>query len=51
MPSFCVANNQHAVNHTVSGVRVQSKIVPADADVRKPHSEHISRPSPRRQTP
>ncbi len=51
MPSFWVANSQHAVNHTVSGVRVRSKIVPAVTDVRKPHSEHISRPSPKRQTP
>jgi hypothetical protein len=34
MPSFCVANSQQAVNHTVSGVRVRSKIVPAVTDVR-----------------
>jgi hypothetical protein len=29
-----VANSQQAVNHTVSGVRVRSKIVPAVTDVR-----------------
>jgi hypothetical protein len=29
MPSFWVANSQQAANHTVSGVRVRSKIVPA----------------------
>ena len=34
MPSFCVANSQQAVNHTVSGVRVRSKIVPAVTEVR-----------------
>jgi hypothetical protein len=34
MPSFWVANSQRAVNHTVSGVRVRSKIVPAVTEVR-----------------
>src|SRR5674476_909849 len=29
MPSLAVANDQHAWNHTVNGVRVRSKIVPA----------------------
>ena len=48
MPSFCVANNQHAMNHTVSGVRVRSKIVPAVGDVRTPQPRHISRLSPSR---
>ena len=34
-PSFWVANSQHAVNQTVSGVRVRSKIVPAVTEVRR----------------
>jgi hypothetical protein len=29
-----VANSQHAVNHTVRGVRLRSKIVPAVTEVR-----------------
>jgi hypothetical protein len=49
MPSFWVANSQHAVNHTVSGVRVRSKIVPAVTDVRPWQAAHSSRPSPSRQ--
>lgn len=36
MPSFCVANSQQAMNHTVSGVGVRSKIVPAVTDVAAP---------------
>ena len=40
MPSFCVANSQHAVNHTVSGVRVRSKIVPAVTEVRRLQPAH-----------
>jgi DNA methylase len=44
-----VANTQHAVNHTVSGVRVRSKIVPAVTEVRPPQSAHMNRPSPSRQ--
>jgi len=31
-----VANSQHAVNHTVSGVRVRSETVPAVTEVRQP---------------
>ena len=49
MPSFWVANSQHAVNHTVSGVRVRSKIVPAVTEVRELHPAHSKRPSPSRQ--
>jgi hypothetical protein len=33
------------MNHTVSGVRVLSKIVPAVAEVRSWHSRHSRRPS------
>ena len=33
-----VANSQHAVNHTVSGVRVRSKIVPAVTELRALHT-------------
>ena len=51
MPSFCVANSQHAVNHTVSGVRVRSKIVPAVTEVRRLQPAHSYRPSPSRQPP
>ena len=51
IPSLPVANNQQAVNQTVSGVRVRSKIVPAVTDVRWPHPEHLERPSPSRQAP
>jgi len=40
IPSFWLANCQQAVNQTVSGVRVRSKIVPAVTDVRSPHSWH-----------
>ena len=49
IPSLPVANSQHAVNHTVSGVRVRSKIVPAVTELRVLHTEHLYRPSPRRQ--
>ena len=45
MPSFWVANSQHAVNHTVSGVRVRSKIVPAVTEVRASQPAHLSRAS------
>jgi len=34
IPSFWLANSQHAVNQTVSGVRVLSKIVPAVGELR-----------------
>ena len=34
IPSLAVANIQHAVDHTVRGVRVRSKIVPAVTEVR-----------------
>jgi hypothetical protein len=46
-----VANSQHAMNHTVSGVRVRSKTVPAVGDVRALQTAHIHRPSPSRQPP
>ncbi len=49
MPSFCVANSQHAVNHTVSGVRVRSKIAPAVTEVRELHLANPLRPSSSRQ--
>ena len=49
MPSLAVAKCQQAVNHTVSGVRVRSKIVPAVTDVLAPHAEHMNRLSPSRQ--
>ena len=44
-------NSQQAVNHTVNGVRVRSKMVPAVTEVRLPHPAHITRPSPRRHSP
>src|SRR6266571_8143159 len=49
MPSFWVANSQQAVNHTVSGVRVRSKTVPAVTEVRRWQPAHSYRPSPSRQ--
>jgi hypothetical protein len=39
-----MASSQYAVNHTVSGVRVWSKIVPAVTDVRRWQAAHSSRP-------
>ena len=39
IPSLPVANSQQALNHTVSGVRVRSKIVPAVTG--PPHPEHL----------
>ena len=45
-PSFCVANIQHAANHTVSGVRRRSNKVPAVTDVRLPQAAHLYRASP-----
>jgi hypothetical protein len=50
IPSFWLANSQQAMNHTVSGVRVLSKIVPAVGDTRTPQ-EHRSLPSAIRQPP
>ena len=41
IPSFWLANSQQAINHTVSGVRVRSKIVPAVTEVRSPQAEHL----------
>jgi hypothetical protein len=41
-----VANSQHAVNHTVSGVRVRSKIVPAVTEVRRLQPAHMMGPVP-----
>jgi hypothetical protein len=40
IPSFWLENSQQTVNHTVSGVRVRSKIVPAVTDVRSWHARH-----------
>jgi hypothetical protein len=40
IPSFWLENSQQAVNQTVSGVRVRSKIVPAVTEVRAWHSRH-----------
>ena len=51
MPSLPLANSQQALNHTVSGVRVLSKIVPAVTEVRFPHPGHMKRPSARRHPP
>ena len=42
MPSLAVANSQQAWNHTVSGVRVLSKIVPAVTEVRDPQPPHLT---------
>ena len=39
-----VANSQQAVNQTVNGGRVRSKIVPPVTEVRPPHPEHMNRP-------
>ena len=39
------------MNHTVSGVRVFSKIVPAVTEVRSLHSRHSYRPSASFQAP
>ena len=50
-PSLAVANSQHAWNHTVSGVRVLSKIVPAVTEVRFPQPPHLTRPSSSLQPP
>ena len=49
MPSLPAANSQQAVNHTVSGVRVRSKMARAVTEVRLPHPGHMKRPSPSRQ--
>src|SRR4051812_43330025 len=51
MPSLAAANCQQAVNQTVSGVLVRSKMVPAVTEVRRPQPEHSYRPSPSRQPP
>lgn len=45
MPSLPEANIQHTVNHTVNGVRVLSKIVPAVTEVRASQAVHLKRPS------
>jgi len=37
-PSLAAANYQHAVNHPVSGVRVQSEIAPAVTELRRPRA-------------
>ena len=41
IPSFWLANSQQAIDRTVSGVRVRSKIVPAVTEVRSPQAEHL----------
>jgi hypothetical protein len=41
IPSFCEAKAQHALNHTVSGVRRRSNNVPAVSDVRAPQLAHL----------
>ena len=51
IPSFWLANSQQVMNHTVSGVRVSSKIVPAVDEVRSWHSRHSWRPSASSQAP
>jgi hypothetical protein len=45
MPSLLVANSQDAWNHTVNGVRVRSKTVPAVTEVRASHAAQHQRPS------
>jgi len=45
---MAVANSQHAVNQTVNGVRVLSKMVPAVTELRTPQSAHMKRLSPSR---
>ena len=40
-PSFCAANIQQAVNHTVNGLRRRSNSVPAVAEVRDPQLAHL----------
>ena len=45
-PSFWRGEQPARVNHTVSGVRVRSKIVPAVTEVRAPQPAHSYRPSP-----
>ena len=44
-PSFCAANIQQTVNHTVSGERRRSNSVPAVTAVRDPHAPHLNPPS------
>ena len=51
MPSFWVAKSHDAMNQTVSGVRVLSKIVPAVTEVAERHDPHRNRPSPSRHPP
>ena len=41
IPSFCAANIQQAVNHTVSGVRRRPDSVPAVTEVRDPQPAHL----------
>ena len=50
-PSFAVANCQHTVNHTVSGVRRRSNKVPAVTAVLFAQHAHLYRPSATRQPP
>lgn len=46
-----MANTSTPVNHTVSGVRVRSKIVPGVTAERPPDPAHQNRPSASRQPP
>jgi hypothetical protein len=45
------ANSQQAVNQTVSGVRVRSKMVRAVGELRDAQATHSKRPSPSLQPP
>ena len=45
IPCFWLTISHAAANHTVSGVRVPWKIVPAVADTRRPQTPHDHRPS------
>ena len=48
IPSFLLGINQWAVNLTVNGVWVRSKVVPEVTEIRSPHPERIHRPSSKR---
>ena len=45
-PVGLVTNRHAAANHTLNGVLVRRRIVPAVTERRNPHREHIERPSP-----
>ncbi len=46
-PSFCAANIQQAVNHTVNGLRRRSNSVPAVTEVRDPQLQQLRSFNPR----